>query len=122
MKIQVQIRFRFHRGHRKFATTMACCLGLAFLPACKSHPIESQQYTGRPLEADTVVAVGQRSLARGQLQVVAGKSLDLGEFVRGWVVDALVSEGSRNGLLESTRVRQTERSVLARALLEWTYN
>jgi len=97
-------------------------LGLTYLPACHSRPIELQQYAGRPLEDDTVVAVGQRSLARGQLQAVAGKGLDSSEFVRGWVVDALIAEGARNGLLESARVRQTERSVLARALLEWAQN
>ena len=122
MKIQFQIRFRFQPRHRKFAATMACCAGLTCLLGCNSHPIEIQKSTKRPLESDTVAAVGQRSLTRDQLQAVTGKGLDVREFTRGWVVDTLLAEGARKGLLESVRTQQAERSVLARVLLEWVYN
>ena len=122
MKIQFQIQLLFHPRHRKFAATIVCCVGLTYLPACESRPTVSQEYPRRPLENDTVAAVGQQRLARPQLQPALDRSLDLSEFVRGWVVDTLFAEGARHGLLESARIRQTERSVLARALLEWAYN
>ncbi len=122
MKIQFQIRFRFQPRHRKFVAIVACCGGLTFLPVCNSRPIDSQEFTRRPLENDVVAAVGQRSLTRDQLQAVARRGLDLVEFTRGWVVDALFAEAARKGLLEAARIRQTERSVLARALLELSYS
>jgi hypothetical protein len=58
-----------------------------------------------------------RTLA--QLQVRA--QVQSAEFVKNWATDSLLAESARAGALHASRVRQVERAVLARGLLESIY-
>ena len=101
--------------------TASCAIALVL--ACNSRESESRAASRRHLEIDAIAAVGDRVLTRHQLETSAiGKCTGPAQFVNGWVKDALLAEAARNGLLDPAHVRQIERSVLARAQLEWTYN
>ena len=120
MSFRVLFPLRFSPRYRTAAAVLS--IGTTCLVGCTSRAGDSPSLAARPLEVDTIARVGPRILARTQLELAGLKGAgDTGRFVTGWINDALLAEGARSGLLEAARLRQVQRSVLARSLLEWSY-
>jgi hypothetical protein len=92
---------------------------LAEAQACNSkQSVDAGPGSMVPL-ADKIVVAGNRILTRDQFAIIASRpGFAAGDFVRGWAADATLAEAARAGALDPGRVRQVERSVLARATLE----
>jgi hypothetical protein len=104
------------------APKMARFVGLACVTCSNAGIIDSPAPSPSRLDADTIVLVGQRTLRRTQIEQPGVATIrDIGQFISGWSTDALLAEAAQAGLLESSRLHQVRRSVLARALLERTY-
>ena len=121
MSSQVSTQCRIHLPYRKAASKIACCLTIACTTSC-NPPGKDRDSSRKAFEADTIAQVGHRNLVRTQVEPTNLKGLgDLGSFVSRWTNDALIAEAARGGLLDSARLRQVDRSVLARLVLERCY-
>jgi hypothetical protein len=91
------------------------------LNACDVSPRQPNPKPS-PVSPDTVVVVGHRSLAARTLALLQVRAqVQSTEFVKNWATDSLLAESARAGALHASRVRQVERGVLARGLLESIY-
>lgn len=92
------------------------------LIACDISPRKQANPNLLPVSSDTVVAVGHRTLGAKTLAMLQVRShIPSTEFVKNWASDSLLAEAAREGALDASRVRQVERSILARGLLESIY-
>ena len=97
--------------------TLVLLLALLGCNGRKVQPVGSPQEVS--LGADGVASVGLRILTGTQLsENLTGVPEAPSSFAERWTRDALISEAARIGLLQPWRLRQTERSVLSRALLQ----
>ena len=121
MTFKILAHLRTSYGTR--ALSGAVLVSIAIGGACGSRAPSGRAAKSDSVPIDTVASAGKRVLSRSQLdQIAHGRSIDANRFVNGWIADALVAEGARAGLLEFSRVRQVERSVLTRSLLEEFYD
>ena len=92
---------------------------LAEAEACNSK-LSTEAGHGSIVPLDDKIAVaGNRILTRDQFAIIASRpGIAAGDFVRSWAADAILAEAARAGALDPGRVRQVERSVLARVMLE----
>ncbi len=110
----------YRRPFKTFFVLSVALLGE--VEACNSKlPVDSST-ANSILSADTIAVVNSRILTRDHVAVVAARpTIVPGDFVRGWTVDVAFAEAARAGALDSGRVRQVERSGLARSMLELLY-
>ncbi len=122
MTLSVPIQPRVSRATCVIAPKIASFVGLACVACSNTGVIDLPAPSPSRLDADTIVLVGQRTLRRTQIEHLGVATVrDIGQFISDWSADALLAEAARAGLLESSRLYQVQRSVLARALLERTY-
>ena len=89
---------------------------------CKARTLPGSPATGSTPHTNIVASVGDRTLAYEDLTAsLQRRNFTANKFVKGWCADAMLSVSARAGALESGRLRQVERSVLARSMLEVLY-
>jgi hypothetical protein len=98
---------------------MESTLVLLTLLGCNASKVQPGSPQKVSLGADGVASVGRRILTLTQLSENLTRVPEApSSFTERWMRDALVSEAARIGLLQPWRLRQTERGVLSRALLQ----
>ncbi len=89
---------------------------------CRSHNLDLPSPARGTRDLDVVAQVGQRKLPRSELELVSLKrGGEAGQVAVGWANDALLAEAAKAGLVNAARLRQAQRSVLARSFLELCY-